>query len=145
MNSKIKISSAMLVAGIYFSLLFEGYVAALLILGFVLLTESAAPLRRASITAIVIAFSFSILLFLINILPDTISLITNDIIGTFVAKTLNLSSFSKIFAMLYNITTYVKRILFFVFGLISLGENYPRIGFIEKIIDKHAKPVEENT
>ena len=108
MNSKIKISSAMLVAGIYFSLLFEGYVAALLILGFVLLTESAAPLRRASITAIVIAFSFSILLFLINILPDTISLITNDIIGTFVAKTLNLSSFSKIFAMLYNITAYAK-------------------------------------
>lgn len=146
MNWKIKISPAMLVAGIYFMMLFgAGYLAVLLILGYVLVCEDSAPLRRAAITATVIGVSFSLLSFFIGLLPNTISLFTDTIIGTFLDYNdkIDITGFTKIFDMIQGVVRYIRDISYLIFGFMALGNKFVRIGFIEKIIDKHAKPVEE--
>ena len=146
MNYKLKISPAMLVAAVYFSMLLGGVVASLLVLGFILMTENAAPVRRAAITATVICFSFVLLKTIVEITPDTVSLINDKILGTFLKSSdlLKLTSFNKFFNMLSSIIFYARDICMLIFGFMAMCEKYIKIGFIEKIIDKHVKPIEEN-
>ena len=82
MKTKLGLSVGVTAMGIYLLGLFGGYVALLLVVGYVLLAEKDAWLRKAAVKALVLAMLFTLASYAIHLLPDVLGVL-NSFLNTF--------------------------------------------------------------
>jgi hypothetical protein len=82
MKTKLGLSVGVTAMGIYLLGLFGGYVALLLVVGYVLLAEKDAWLRKAAAKALVLAMMFTLASYAISFLPDVLGVL-NSLLNTF--------------------------------------------------------------
>lgn len=76
-KTRLGISAGLLGAAIYFVGLFSGYLVAVVLTGYVLLFEENSWLRKSAVKAVFVMALFSLLITVLNLVPNAISFI-ND-------------------------------------------------------------------
>ena len=135
MKTKLGISTALLAAIAYFMGLFSGYVALAIIVGYILLCESDAWVRKAAVKAVVICIVFSVVVSLLNLVPGLFGIIDdacNIFNGSF-----NLYVATRIITFLVSILNFTEKLLLLFLGFKALKNQDVAIPELDKFLDKH--------
>ena len=134
-KTKLGISVGLLGALAYFTGIFSGYQALIIVVGYVLLCEENVWLKKACVKALVLLMTFSIVINVIGLIPDLFSWVSN-LIGI-----LNINiSFSFISNLIYVVTSalsIIRTALFLVLGLKALNQGDVKVSFIDNLVEKH--------
>lgn len=135
-KTKLGISVGLLGAIIYFASAFGGgYLAALLLCGYVLLVEDNPWLRKTSVKSVLLLIGFSLLSFVIGFIPDISNMLTSFM--TAFNKFYSSNFLSGLGALFDNIISIMKSIIFVILGLKALNQGTIKLPMIDKIIDKY--------
>ncbi|MBQ8815949.1 MAG: hypothetical protein IJZ84_01545 [Lachnospiraceae bacterium] len=137
MKSKLGISVGMLGAIMYFMGLFSGYTVLLLMVGYVLLFEDNAWLRRTAVKALVVCVSFSLLYYVIGLIPDLIGVI-DDVFNIF-GESFSITVISRIIYFIQSVISFAETVLLLILGYKALSQKTLVIKPIDKIITEHMK------
>lgn len=134
-KSKIGVNVCLLGAVSYWITLFGGYVAALILAGYILLFEKNRWLKKTVLNSFVFSLFISLILYAISVLPDFVNLI-NSFFGIFNGHFYanGLTSFTSFLTIIIGI---VKTIAFIILGFTSLKQKDITIPFVSKFVDKH--------
>ncbi len=135
MKTKLGITAGLLGAGAYFMAMLGNYVALIVLVGYVLISETNEWLRSTVVKAAILAVTIDVLCALIGLLPGAINTIGGvmEIFG----GSLYVPVINQICDALVRIVTYSGKILFLVLGFSSLKQGYIRIPVIDSILERH--------
>lgn len=131
-KTRLGISIGLLGAGIYFASFFSGYLCAVLLAGYVLLFEENRWLRRSAVKAVVLLVFFSLLTAVLNLVPNTISVIDN-VAGIFGAY-FSLAALTELISALTGVLSILEKVLFILLGLKALKQGTVVIPPVDKLI-----------
>ena len=134
-KTRMGISVGLMGAAAFFFSFFGGYVATALLVGYILLFEENAWLKRTAVKAIVLAVMFSLLYALIAYLPNLV-----DFIYSFVnlfKGSLDMSVVNKLAAVLRTSVVLLEKSLFIIMGVKALRQGTVVIPMLEKFITKY--------
>lgn len=134
-KTRMGISVGLMGAATFFFSFFGGYVATALLVGYILLFEENAWLKRTAVKAIVLAVIFSLLYTLIAYLPNLV-----DFIYSFVnlfKGSLDMSVVNKIATVLRTTVVLLEKTLFIIMGVKALRQGTVVIPALEKLISKY--------
>lgn len=134
-KTKLGISVGLVGAGIYFLGLFSGYLAALILVGYVLLVEENMWLRRTSLKVIALMISFSVLYEGIGLIPSLISWISTA--GSMFGAYISMSFISNLITLVRGILNMTETILFLVLGFKSLTQGSIHIPVVDDFLNKY--------
>ena len=134
-KTKLGISVGLLGAIMCFSTLFSGYFISLILLGYILLFESNEWLRKNSVKAVILLISFSAARTLIGLIPDAISLI--DSVVSLVGGSFGILFVSRLVSLCNNVLSVLKTLVFLVLGFKAFNQGTIKIGFVDRMLDKH--------
>ena len=134
-KTRLGISVGLLGAAIYLTALFGGYIPLILLVGYTLLCEENAWLKKSAVKAAVIVFAFALLSALIGFIPNAIGLI-NDIAGVF-KESFSIAIVSKILTVVNTVLVIAEKIILIVLGIKAFTQGGISIGFIDKVVGKH--------
>ena len=131
---KTKIGLSVPVAGALGFLLFAlcGSTVGFLYLGFVLLVEADAGLKRTALSAAIIYVGFALLVEVLSVIPDGFNLLEN-IVYTFDGS-LNVAIVDKIWNLLSSIISYARGIVFLVLAFNAYKGKAVELAFVKKLI-----------
>lgn len=135
MKTKLGISTALLAAIAYFMGLFSGYTVLALVVGYILLCETDAWLRKAAVKAVVICLVFSVLICLLNLIPGLFNII-DDACRIFEGS-FNLYVVSRIITFLTGILSFAEKLVLLFFGFMALKNRDVVIPELDKFLEKH--------
>lgn len=134
-KTKLGISVGLLGAIIYFASAFGGgYIAALLLCGYVLLVEDNPWLRKTSVKAVLLLVLFSLISAVLNLIPEAWGTVTNLLM--IFEKYPSSNFITGINAAINSVITIVQSILFVILGLKAFNQGTIRLSVIDKLIDK---------
>ena len=134
-KAKLGISVGLLGAIIYFASAFGGgYLAALLLCGYVLLAEDNPWLRKTSVKAVLLLVLFSLISVILGLIPDIWEAITNLLMAFDQYPSSNF--ISGINLTISSAISIVKSVLFVILGLKALNQGAIKLPIIDKLIDK---------
>lgn len=119
----------------YLACYFGGYVAAILLFGYVLLVENNQWLRKTAVKAMILTISFSLLTALIGFIPDIINFI-GSIVSIFNGS-LYLSVVSKIVTVLTSAIGLVKAVLYIILGIKALNQGSVTVPIVDDLTNKN--------
>lgn len=132
-KSKLGISVGLL-AAIMFFLALINTTAAILIAGYVLLRESNEWLKKAAVKMVIVLVAFGVLLSCTGIIDDAMDAM-NSLISNFTYRTIH---FPLNLDNIVNYLLYILRdLLLLVLGFNALSMGTVKLGFFDKIINKH--------
>lgn len=134
-KTRLGISVGLLAAATFFSGLFGGYVATILLAGYTLLFEDNAWLKKAVVKAVAVMISFSVLGFVVGLIPDLIGLI-NSIFNIFGGH-FTLTFVDRLFSSIAGALSLIKDIVFVLLGVKALSQGSIALPVIDKIIGKY--------
>ncbi len=132
-KSKLGLPIPVMGALTYLLFCFGGYVAGLLVTGYILLREEDAGLKKTAITAILTAIAVSLVNLLIGLLPDVV-----DVFRTLVAifgEYMDGGIISSIAGFLYAVLAVVKTVAFVGLAALELLKKPIRISLVDKLLD----------
>ena len=135
-KTKLGVSIGLVGAATYFFGMFSGYLALILLAGYILIAEENEWLRRNAVKAVVLSVSFSLLSLFIGFLPDAFSLI-DDACEIFHGSFRAYYVISSIAVFLQHILSLAKDILFLILGIKALKLGSIKIPFIDNVIQKY--------
>lgn len=135
MKAKLGISVGLLGAGIYLAALFSGYLAVIVLAGYVLLVEENEWLKKSAVKAVALLMTISFAITLINLVPDLLSWISS-LISIF-KGTFNYGVVSSIILSITKAIDIVKTCLFLMLGVKALNQGTVEIPFVDKIINEY--------
>ncbi len=134
-KTKLGITVGALGAITYFAGFFSGYLVAIVLAGYVLLFEENAWLKRSVVKAIVVMTFFSVLVAIINFIPEVIGFIGN------IASVFNghfaIAKINQIIIVLVSGINIVEKVLFLGFGIKALSQGTIVIPFIDTKVSKY--------
>lgn len=134
-KTKLGITVGALGAITYFAGFFSGYLVAIVLAGYVLLFEENAWLKRSVVKAIVLMTFFSVLVAIINLIPDVIGFIAN------IASVFNghfaIAKVSQIITVLVSGINIFEKVLFLGLGIKALSQGTIVIPFIDTKVSKY--------
>lgn len=137
MKSKLGVSVGLIGAAIYFATYFGGLIPALLLVGYVLLFEDNEWLRKNAVKAIALSIFFSVVVALINLVPNILSVLSS-LLNVFDVQ----FSYEIVYSIV-NIVTLIldiiEKCLFLLLGIGSLTQGSISVPFIDNIINEHLK------
>lgn len=133
-KSKLGISVALVGAALYFSGLFSGYLAVIILAGYVLLMEENVWLKKAAVKSVALLMFFSIILAVIGLIPGLIGFI-DDILNIF-GGSFHISFLTNIINMLRSGINLIQIVLFLILGLKALNQGTIPVPVIDKMVDK---------
>lgn len=133
-KTKIGISVGLLGAAIYFMGLLGGYVATVLLVGYVLLFEENEWLRKSSVKAIGIMILFSLLSSVIGLIPNAINFI--DYIFSIFGSYFRISVVSDLIGAINTALTVIEKLLMIGLGIKALNQGTMSVPVVDKLIDK---------
>lgn len=119
----------------YFAGFFSGYLVAIVMAGYVLLFEENAWLKRSVVKAIVVMAFFSVLVALINFIPDVIGFIEN--IALVFNRHFAIVKVNQIITVLISGINIVEKVLFLGLGTRALSQGTIVIPFIDTKVSKY--------
>lgn len=134
-KTKLGITVGLLGAIVYFSGIFGGYQVLILISGYVLLCEENVWLRKVCVKAMVLLLTFSIVITAIGLIPDMFDWISS-VIGILNIN-FSFSIISRLVRVITSALSIIRTGLFLLLGLQALSQGDVRVGFIDKLVDKH--------
>ena len=134
-KTKLGITVGALGAITYFVGLFSGYLIAIILAGYVLLFEENAWLKRSVVKAIVLMIFFSVLIAVINLIPDMIGFV-EDILSVFNGY-FTIVKVNQIITVLVSGINIVERVLFLGLGIKALSQGTIVIPFIDTKVSKY--------
>lgn len=134
-KTKLGISVGLVGAILYLCGYFSGYLAALLIAGYVLLAEENVWLKKTSVRVVVLMIGFSVLYTLLGLIPDLIGLV-NSVFNVFGGH-FGISFVTNIINVFRNLLDLFKLVVFFLLGASAPAQKDIRIPGLDDLIDKH--------
>ncbi len=134
-KTKLGISVGLLGAAVYFTCFFSGYLAAIILAGYILLVEENVWLKRASVKALTIMFIFSIISAVIGLIPNAISFI-DDIFRVF-GESFYITFISNIISVINAALAIIEKILFIVLGLKAFNQGTVAVPVVDDIVNKN--------
>lgn len=133
-KSKLGISVGFIGAAMYLLSLIAGYTPTLLVVGYVLLAEEDAWLKRTAVKAMVVTFLFSLAYMVLGLVPDvmgTISSFLNIFGGSFY-----LAFISNVISFFNNVLGLLEIVALSLLALKALGQDTIPLGPIDDFINK---------
>lgn len=119
----------------YFACYFGGYLAAILLFGYILLVENNQWLRKTAVKALLLTVAFSLLSALIGLIPDIIDFI-GSIVNVFNGS-FYLSIVSKIVTVLTSAIGLIKTVLFIILGIKALSQGSITVPVVDDLTNKN--------
>lgn len=136
-KTKLGISICMVCAGVCFTAFWGGWIATILLVGYILLFEENEWLRYNSVKAFATMVLFAVLASLISLIPDFLSWIGN-IVAVFDGN-FNYEIVTKIFRVLSNLVSLVEKIVFLVMGMKAFKMGSLYIPVVEGLLNKYMR------
>lgn len=133
-KTKLGISVALLGAALYFLGLFSGYLAIVILAGYVLLMEENVWLKKTAAKSVALLVFFSLILAVLNLIPGLINFIDSFLKifnGNFSFRFL-----TNIVNMLKSGINLIQTVLFLILGLKALTQGTIRVPVIDKMVEK---------
>ena len=133
-KTKLGLSVTIMGALVYLVALFGGYTPLLLIAGYILIAEENIRLKKTAVTAFLLAVAFSVLSFVIGLIPDTLSVLIS-FLEIFGIHDLYLPFINNVTNFLYASLSVIKEVAFiFMAGMALLGKLFAP-PFVSKFFD----------
>ena len=132
-KTKIGLSAPVVAALAYLMFLFGGYTVGLLFVGYVVLCETNAWLRKTAVVALLVAVCFSILSVLVGLLPDLVNLFSS-LLRVFKVY-IYLDVVDAIYAFFTNTINLVRIAVFALLAVLALQKKTVEIKILEKLFD----------
>lgn len=136
-KTKLGITVGLLGACVYFTGLFGGYLAVIVLSGYVLFFEENEWLRKGTVKSVVLLAAFSLLTTLLNLIPDTIEFI-NSFMYIF-GENFSIPILSKIITVVTSAVDIIRKIIFIGLGMKAFNQGDISIPFVDKLINKYVK------
>lgn len=134
-KTKLGISVGLLGAAIYFLGLFSGYLAAVLLAGYVLLFEENGWLKKNAVRAVALMAFFSLLTVGINLIPNVLGVVSS-LLSIFKVS-FNYSIVSSIISVIVGIINIVERVLFLLLGFKALNQGTIAVPVVDRLVSKY--------
>ena len=134
-KTRLGISVGLLGAAIYFAGLFGGFLATLVLVGYVLMFEENEWLRRSGVKALTLVIIFSLCTTIVNLIPNGIGFVNNLVTafgGRFSVKFL-----SYITAAIVSAIDIIEKVLLMVLGFKALNQSTIVIPIVDQLLNKH--------
>ena len=132
-KTKIGLPVNVVAAMAYLLFLFSGYTVALLFLGYVVLCETNAWLRKTSVMALLVAMCFSCLSVLIGLLPDIVNLV-GSLLRVFKVY-LYLEELDSLYSFFSNIINLARIIVFALLAVLAFQKKTVQIKALDKLFE----------
>ena len=133
-KSNLGVSVGVVGAAMYLLSLFSGYLAALLLIGYVLLFESNSWLKRTAVKVAVITFMFSVASALLGLLPSCISTI-HSFFYLFDAE-FHIAFVNSLVNFLRNVLDLGQTVLMLALAWKALSQSTIVINFVDSFVSK---------
>lgn len=134
-KTKLGISVGIFGAFIYVAAMFGGYVASIILVGYVLLMESNEWLKKTSVKALATLACFSFALLLIGVIPDVLNWIAS-LINLFGAN-LHFSFIVEAFNVITKLVGLLKDVVFIVLIYKALNQGTIKLPVVDNLIKKY--------
>ena len=134
-KTRLGISVGLMGCIIYFACFFGGYVAAILLFGYVLIIENNEWLRKTAVKAMLLTIVFSLLPTIVGFIPDVLEFI-ESIFNVFGAS-FNLSIVPRIITVLDSAIMLVKTVLFILLGIKALSQGSITVPVVDDMTNKN--------
>ena len=132
-KTKIGLKTGIVAALAYLLFLFGGYPAGLLFVGYVVLCEKDAWLRKTTVTALLVALCFSALSLLVGLLPDVLNLLYS-LLRIFSVH-IYLDVVDSIFSFFGNIISLLRTVVFVLLAVLALQKKTVEIKALDKLFE----------
>ena len=134
-KTKFGITVSLMAAAVYFTCFFGGYAASIILVGYILIREEDAWLRRTGVKAVALMIGFSLLSTFIGYIPDGIQAI-NSLLALF-DESFSVEILTKILYFLINVLNLVESIVFVVLGFKALKYTETSVPVIDNVVNTH--------
>ncbi len=135
MKTKLGISTAFLAAVTYLLGFFAGYVALVLVTGYILLCEEDAWLKKTAVKAVVVCLAFSVISALINLIPNAMSLL-DDFVSIF-GGSFHIVFISRIISFINTLITVAEKLIMLGLAALALKNKTVKIPKVDDFVEKH--------
>lgn len=133
-KTKLGVSVAVMGAATYLIGYLSGYLAVVVLAGYVLLMEENEWLKKTVVKAVATMLAFSLLSILIGLIPDVFSFI-QDICNLFNGE-VNFGVIYRIQSVLNSALYLVKVVVFLLLGLKALRQGTVKLPVVDKLVNK---------
>lgn len=134
-KTRIGITVGLLGAAVYFTGLFSGLLAVLVVVGYILLFEENEWLKKNAVKAVVLLILFQFLSTLVNLIPDVINFI--NYATTVFGGSVTANSLGQIINTIVAAIDIVKKIMFIILGIKALNQGTISVPVVDKIVNKY--------
>lgn len=132
-KTKLGLKTTVVGAIAYLGFLFGGYVAGLLILGYVLLIEEDTTLKVSALTALLVTLAASLINAVIGLLPDAVNVL-ESLLSVF-KEHLSVAFLDNLYAFFARLISLLKTVaMLFLAGMCLLNKPV-QLPFIKKLFD----------
>ena len=134
-KTRLGVGVGLVAAAMYFIGLSGGYLAAIVLAGYVLLFEEDEWLKKTVVKVISLMVLFSLLTGIINLIPDMLDCLSNFIKGFYGFLVVGILSRTTTLAVI--ILDIIQTLLFVVLGFMALHQKTIAIPPIDKMVNKY--------
>lgn len=134
-NTRLGLSVNILGAAVYFAAFFGGYIPAFFLAGYILLFESDAWLKKASVKSIVLLMSFGILTAVIGFVPELLSMF--GMLASLFGGSVQYSGAGSMISVILKAAEIMRTVLFLLLGIRAFKHQTVFIPFIDGVVDRH--------
>lgn len=134
-KTKLGISVGLLGAVTYFTGLFSGMLALVIIAGYVLINEENEWLKKTVVKAVVLSLLFSVASCAVGLIPNAISTV-NSVFGL-INIDFTIPFINELISCVQIIIGFVEKLLFLALGLKALNQGTIEIPVVDDIINKN--------
>lgn len=135
MKTKLGVSVAMMAAAAYLIGFFNGNVALLLIVGYVLICESDEWLKKSVVKALVVGLLFTLISAVIGFIPNAISIV-DDLFNIF-GGSFSIGFVSRIIIFINTVLDVFEKLLMLGLALMAFDNKTIKLPLVDDLIEKH--------
>ncbi len=134
-KTKLGISVALMVGVLYLLGLYGGYVIVGIAVGYVLLKEENAWLKKQSVRVLALMLLFSLMGTAVNIIPNVLGVFSN------ILETVDVyyyfSFFHRVFAVLDSVLSVLRTVAFATLGILAVFRKEVALPIVDPIVNKY--------
>ena len=134
-KTKVGISVGMIGAAVYFAGLFGGYIAVIILAGYILLCEENEWLRRSAVKAVALLMVFSFFTTAANLVPNVIGFIDN--VASIFGGSFKITVLSDLIKAIVAALNIIQKILLLSMGIKALNQGTRPIPIVVNLINKY--------
>ena len=134
-KTKLGLPTGLFGALIFAVAYFSGYLALLLVAGYVLLCEKDAWLRRTAVKAVLVTVLFSVIGLVLGLIPDLIGIV-DDLFNVF-GSYFSIPFISNVLNLLRSVIGLVETVVFVALGVLCLSKKQIKIPVIDDLLEKN--------